>query len=264
LNDGGFLVSIYITDDGCTDGTVQAIASEFSNKRVKVLKGTGSLYWAGGMRTSWMEALKSEFDGYLLLNDDVNIFKDLFIELQLAIEYCYAKFKKNGIIVGSTKDEHTNKLSYGGSVYTNKFMGLYKMLIPSDYYQECELGNGNIMFVHGEVVDKIGILSKVYTHGVADYDYTYTAKKFDIPVILLPGFSGFCTDDSENLNEMLANTTSIRERYLFLKSPTRLALTDNLYFQRKFFPLRFYLVLVIAIFKVFFPRFYTSLNAIRR
>ena len=42
------------------------------------------------------------------------------------------------------------------------------------------------MMVAREVVEKIGILSEGYVHGVADYDYTLKAVKKNIPVFDFP------------------------------------------------------------------------------
>ena len=43
----GFIVDIYLTDDGCTDGTPQRVASEYPH--VHIIKGNGNLYWNRGM-----------------------------------------------------------------------------------------------------------------------------------------------------------------------------------------------------------------------
>ena len=76
-------LSVYLTDDGCTDGTADAVRNNFADKKITILQGDGNLYWAGGMRFAWKEALKkhSEWDFYLLLNDDVDLVDILFNEL---------------------------------------------------------------------------------------------------------------------------------------------------------------------------------------
>ncbi|MCF8320864.1 MAG: glycosyltransferase [Flavobacterium sp.] len=249
---------VYLTDDGSTDGTSEAV-SEFYPE-VNILVGNGNLYWAGGMRNSWNESLKIDFNWYLLLNDDTDVFEDLFIELEYAIEYCSKVFLKKGIIIGTTQDESTQQITYGGSVYINKFKGTFKILIPNSKYQKCELGNANIMFVYKDVVKQIGILSTDYVHGVADYDYTLSAIKNNIPVIIMPKFVGFCSQHLLGKNETLLSKKTIKDRIKYLNSPTGLAFIDTLHFQKKFFPLRFLFVFFAGYFKVFFPRFYVFLH----
>lgn len=253
--------SIYLTDDGSTDGTSLAIMESYPE--VNLLSGNGHLYWAGGMRNSWSEALKGDYDGYLLLNDDTYVFNNLIEEIEKGIDFCISNHNKNGILIGSTKDEITGKLTYGGSIFTNQFKATYSMLVPNNNYQNCQLGNGNILFVHKEVVNEIGILSEKYTHGVADYDYTLSAYQSNIPVVVLPNYLGYCSANIQKKNETLLNLKSIKERYNYLFSPTGLALRDNLSFQKKFFPLRSYFVFVAAYLKVFMPQVYICLNKIR-
>lgn len=42
-----YILNVYLTDDGCTDGTPEAIAIEFPS--VHIIKGDGSLFWNRGM-----------------------------------------------------------------------------------------------------------------------------------------------------------------------------------------------------------------------
>ena len=58
--------SVYLVDDGSTDGTAEAVLSNFPE--VNVINGSGNLFWAGGMRLAWNTALQSNPDYYLLLN----------------------------------------------------------------------------------------------------------------------------------------------------------------------------------------------------
>jgi len=43
----GFKLKVYLVNDGCTDGTAEAVVDEFPN--VTVIEGDGSLFWNGGM-----------------------------------------------------------------------------------------------------------------------------------------------------------------------------------------------------------------------
>ena len=246
-------ITIFLTDDGSSDGTGDAVRKNFPE--VNVLQGNGELYWSGGMRNSWNAALKNNFDGYLLLNDDTMVFPTLFKILLTTNTYCLNQYSLPGIYIGSTKDSKTHKLTYGGSVFTNRFMGHSRRLAPTNSIQDCELGNANIMFVSKNVVDKIGILSEVFTHGVADYDYTLMAVKKSIPVLIAPSFLGECSIDNKNPYSTFHNL-SINERIKVLYSPLGLDFRSNLQYMKRNFIYRLPFVFLAGWFKVLFPKLY--------
>ena len=247
-------LTIYLTDDGSSDGTSEAVKTNFPE--IIVLKGTGELFWAGGMRNSWNAALKEKFDGYLLLNDDTDVFENMFIELFNTHKYCLENYRKPGIYIGSTIHPHTKKLTYGGSVITNKFFAKSIRLTPNQKEpQECELGNANIMLVHNEVVQKIGILSEKYIHGLADYDYTLMAKKNEIPVLITPNYLGNCNNDNLNPYNNFHNLT-LNQRVNTLYNPIGLDFKSNLQYMKRNFPLRLPFVFIAGWFKVLFPKIY--------
>ena len=76
------ITDIYLTDDGCTDGTPDAVRESFKVINVYIVQGDGNLYWAGGMRAAWNAALKSRgYDYYLLINDDTFIYNNALTTL---------------------------------------------------------------------------------------------------------------------------------------------------------------------------------------
>jgi GT2 family glycosyltransferase len=249
--------TVFLTDDGSSDGTKEEIALLFPD--VKIIVGDGTLYWAGGMRKAWEEALKYDFDGFLLLNDDTLVFENVFKEIVLADSYSYEKYSQGGIYVGSTKDKNGN-LSYGGSNYVNKLLNTISSIIPNNEYQECHLGNANVTYVSTDVVKRVGILHKKYVHGIADYDYTYNAYLNKMPLFILKGYQGLCENDhnDEGYNKFVS--LGFKERVDFLYSPRGFQFDASLLFQLRFFPYRYPFVFFAAWLKVFFPKFYFRLN----
>ena len=72
-------MNIYLTDDGCTDGTAYAVRDSFPAENITILQGDGNLFWAGGMRLAWKDALKryKEYAYYLLVNDDTDMLQNM-------------------------------------------------------------------------------------------------------------------------------------------------------------------------------------------
>ena len=58
-------IDVFLTDDGCTDGTAEAVENLFPS--VHILKGI----WNRGMLMAWKAAAETRnYDAYLWLNDD--------------------------------------------------------------------------------------------------------------------------------------------------------------------------------------------------
>lgn len=254
-----YSIKVYLTDDGSTDGTGDEVKKLFPD--IHLLKGDGTLYWSGGMINSWQEAKKNDYDAYLLLNDDTKISLNLFDEIFSTHEFSLMHYGSGGIYIGSVKDESTGQITYGGSVISSKFLYMHNKLIPNGIVQPCELGNANIMLVSKDVVARIGILSKRYMHAVADYDYTLTAIKNHLPVLLMSAYCGTCSYDHNKYHDFIK--LPLMERMGFLFSPLGFAFKDQLKYMFKFFPYRIPFVFVSGWFKVLFPGIYLWLNEFR-
>ncbi len=241
----GVRLEIFLTDDGSTDGTSEAVKNQFPD--VKLYKGSGSMFWAGGMRSTWEKALPTNADFYLLINDDT-----LLIDHAIStLISCVEKYNEPVICIGSTVNEDTGKTSYGGSRLTSKTQWKSKMLEAPATETDCDFANANIMLVPKDIVNAIGILSKDYTHGLADYDYTLQAKKAGLRVIIAPGFLGSCEDDHGN--NWKGEKVPLKERVKYLKSPKGLAYHEYLLFIRRHFPLSYPVAFVKLWLKTFFP-----------
>lgn len=242
-------LTVFLTDDASSDGTAEAAAIAFPN--IHVYNGNGSLFWAGGMRKSWNEAIKSNPDFYLLINDDTVLVNTAISSLLQTYNEALQQFGKPAICIGSTKDKATGKTSYGGRRLVSRRKIFNYRVENNETLAECDLGNANIMLVPHAVVAKIGILSDAYTHGIADYDYTLTAKKNGFPVVVAPGTLGFCQDDHGN--SWKPQNTKLRERIKYSFSPKGLAYKEYLYFIRKHFPLHYPAAFSKLWLKTFFP-----------
>lgn len=223
-------IAVYLTDDNSSDGTRDAVATRFPG--VKIFTGSGSLFWAGGMRNSWTEARKADPDYYLLLNDDTLLEKNAIMELLRYYEI--HGNTPNAITIGSTLDVANNEISYGGrKLYNQNKVQSYSAFSETEYI-DCDLANANIMLVPREIVERIGILSDKYTHSIADFDYTLSARKAGFRAVVMPGVLGSCVDDHGN--NWKSAGVSLKDRIKYLKSPKGLAYKEYMEFIRTHFP----------------------------
>ena len=174
-----YIVDIYLTDDGCTDGTPEAIAQQFPD--VKIIHGNGNLYWNRGMYVAWEEASKNNYDYYLWLNDDTFIFH---YTLKKLLEYSLSK-QNIAIIVSAICSSDHKKTTYSGYNSINK-------LSPNGTLQECTTFVGNCVLIPKLVFEKVGNLDWTYKHAIGDLDYGYRAQKAGFKIYLSKEYLGVC------------------------------------------------------------------------
>lgn len=252
-------VKVFLTDDGCTDGTADTIRESGFPFDVHILQGDGNLFWNAGMINSWNAArAEGGWDGFLWLNDDIEILPEFWDDLLFADRFSRETYGKGGIYVGSTKDAVSGKFTYGGFVYTNKLTLKDKFIEPDGKTcQACEAAHGNITYVSGEVVESQGVFCEKYFHGGTDHDYTYLAHKAGYPVLVLPHFSASCKNDhpKDGGRKRFFDLT-LKERLKALDDPHGLNLHNALLFSKRCFPWRYPVILLTGYLKAIFPKTY--------
>lgn len=192
-------LKVFLVDDGSDDNSGEIIRERYPE--VIVVEGDGNLYWNGGMRLAWESALAlgEDFDAFLWLNDDVELFPT---SLKHLLD-CYKKFNKlmPTIVVGSLceplemnlprTDSELEELcerctpTYGGKCYS-KVVPVGKLPLSVNDF------NGNLVLVPDVVTDLVGVLSKEYTHSFGDIDYGIRARRRGVLLIRAPLIHGFC------------------------------------------------------------------------
>jgi len=248
-------LKVYLTDDNSVDGTAQAVKQQFP--KVRLLQGTGSLFWAGGMRNSWKAALIGKYDSYLLLNDDTTLQQDAIARLLVYNINSALQQKEPAICIGNTCNTE-GKISYGGKRLNSRLSLKSAFVYNEKDFEECDLGNANIMLVPAQIVKKIGILSDVFTHGIADYDYTLKAKRAGFKVLVAPGFLGVCMN--EHGHNWKSSNVKLKDRISFLKSPKGLAYEEHLFFVKSHLPLYYPVAFLKLWTKTLFPFFWDVLK----
>ena len=186
---------VYLVDDGSSDGTSDAVRGHYPE--VKILEGNGNLFWVGGMRLAFAEALKGSYDYYLWLNDDTLLKSNALSNLLKTHCELTKRDRPNAIIVGSTIDPVTGKPTYGGAVrskrwYSNKF----EFVEPEQQPQECETMYGNCVLIPHSVAERVGNIDAAFIHTLGDLDYGLRARKLGCSVWAAPGYVGICSKNS--------------------------------------------------------------------
>lgn len=222
----GVQIEVFLTDDGCTDGTAQSVLDEFPDTHI--ISGNGTLFWNRGMYHAWTEAAKTHPDYYLWLNDDTVLMGDSIARL---VE-CSIKHDNRSIIVGSTIDGKGN-LSYGGRKKDKK----HSIIAPlAEQDIECSTFNGNIVLIPNHVFDIVGFNDPYFHHSFGDIEYGLRAGDLGIKSYIAPGFYGKC-DRNNPIPLFRRKQYPIWKRFKLLYSPLGYNPLEDFHLNRKFYPL---------------------------
>jgi GT2 family glycosyltransferase len=183
--------TVFLVDDGSSDGTADAVAAEFPH--VRLLAADGTRFWGGGMRMAFGEALKEDFDHYLWLNDDTVLDSAAIAGLLATHRALSADSCVQAIVVGTTRDPETALPTYGGVVRRSRIHPMkYRLVTPTANAQPCSAMNGNVVLIPREVAQVVGNISQDYTHSMGDFDYALRARKAGCALWVAPGYVGTC------------------------------------------------------------------------
>lgn len=210
-------LDICLVDDGSTDGTSDAVRSAFPN--VTILKGTGSLFWAGGMRYGWEYYVsQQEFDYLLVFNDDVKLYPNVVQKLLVTAEEVESTGCNAYAITGAFKTPDTGEVAYGGLKRSSYWHPLrFKKMYSTDTLHDCDTLNMNLALISKEALNRIGFLSEGFIHAKADYDYGLRLRATGGRVVLASGFVGECNINPKTGTSAEANL-SFSERWRRLTS----------------------------------------------
>lgn len=212
---GMYDVEIIVCDDGSTDNTHDILLGYELN--VNVIEGD-RLYWNKGMYVAMSEAIKSQHDFYLMINDDV-IFYPNAIQLMLN---AYKSANKSCGITGATKAINSNETTYGGQLFHVK-----KFISPNGKLQKCNLANWNCFLVDEEVIKNVGIIDPNYAHSYGDYDYSMMMQRKGYDIYVAHEFIGECDRNSKK-GTFKDRTLPRRERLRRFFSPKGMSIKSGI------------------------------------
>ena len=183
-------MDVYLVDDASPDESGAAVAKKFP--QIRIIPGTGSLYWSGGTRLAWDTAVRqAEYDAFLWLNDDTRLYAGALVMLTETARNVAERTGKEGIVVGATADPISRRTTYGALSAGHAVPDG----TPREFHAN-ETMNGNVVWVPRSAWKQLGSLRMVYTHAMADTDYGLRAQKRSIPVWLTPNHVGNCPSNT--------------------------------------------------------------------
>lgn len=93
--------------------------------------------------------------------------------------------------------------------------------------------NANILLIPKRVIEKIGIFHKGYIHGCADYDYSLTAQRENIPTFTTAHICGKCEfdhmDSKSEIDRLISMSFNERKNTSYIRH----ILTKIIFFSSK-------------------------------
>ena len=213
----GYALKVFLVDDGSTDGTGAAVAGKYPE--VQVVLGDGSLYWCGGMRLAFSTALTQNYDSYLFLNDDTELYPNAIVCLLNSHQKILQLTHADSMIVGSVIDPKTGELTYGGRTSRGWKQPLYyDFVIPETVPVLCDTANANCLFVPKYIADNLGNLDSAFIHDKADFDYGLRAKRKGMKTYVASEVVGTCPANPY-LPPATFNGMTMLQKWKYLTSP---------------------------------------------
>lgn len=201
-----YSLAVYLTDDGCTDGTREAVSERYPE--IRIIDGDGSLFWNMGMRKAWEAASERKYDYYLWINDDTYLYANSLGTLLSSSEM----YDDKAIIVGSTVSSSDEKMiTYGGWSDVGLISDVSKPHL-------CQTFNGNIVLVPKYVYERLGLNTTVFRHRGGDTEYGMRARQNGIDIWTAIGTQGVC-DLHSNIPLWKDPSVPFRKRWINFLSP---------------------------------------------
>ena len=242
-------IDVFLTDDGCTDGTAEAVESLFPS--VHILEGSGELFWNRGMLMAWKAATETRnYDAYIWLNDDTYVYVDMLVSLTQAMK----QTSERAILVGATEDATHSKLTFGGRLRGGRIPIPTGELTPVEYF------NGNIVLVPRSAFLQLGYLDEYFTHSKGDYDYGLRVKKAGLQIYQIGKVLGEC-DEHPSFDKWCDPNVPFAQRWKLLNRPNGMPPRETFYFEKRHYGI------IVACFhyltvhiRCFFPKWWIRKN----
>lgn len=249
----GFKLSVFLVDDGSTDGTGVSISDQFPE--IFLIQGDGSLFWNHGMRLAWsVAASQCGFDFFLWLNDDTFLDRNALSVLLNCAEEALGRESVSAIITGACRDSgDKHEFSYGGRIDRRD-------VVPNGQLQVCTYINGNVVLIPKEVYEKLGNLSPDFTHSMGDYDYGLRAIKAGFKCYTTKTYIATCPPN-EGISAWCNPGVPLLTRLQYMRSPKGLNIKEYCQFvYRHHGVIQTVIAGIKAYLKVTFPNTYEKIK----
>ena len=199
IDSSGVEINVYIVDDGCTDGTREAIEDNFPD--VKIVQGTGDLWYTAGTNLGVVAALKCKPDYVLCINDD-SIFEERSI---LRMVECAQRHKRSvvgGLLLLWDAPHRVFQVAPVWKTWKGGWQHWYEQTIwtiPENVW-EVDMIVGNCILYPAAVFEECGLLRPQVSAQYGDAEFTTRLRRSGWRLLIEPRARVFCQPNPEHVS----------------------------------------------------------------
>ena len=199
IDSSGVEINVYIVDDGCTDGTREAIEDNFPD--VKIVQGTGDLWYTAGTNLGVVAALKCKPDYVLCINDD-SIFEERSILRMIECAQRHKRSVVGGLLLLWDAPHRVFQVAPVWKTWKGGWQHWYEQTIwtiPENVW-EVDMIVGNCILYPAAVFEECGLLRPQVSAQYGDAEFTTRLKKAGWRLLIEPRARIFCQPNAEHVS----------------------------------------------------------------
>ncbi len=195
----GLNLRITIVDDGCTDGTAEAIRSGFPE--VNIVQGTGELWYTAGTNLGILAALKHKPDYILCINDD-SIFDEKCIQRMIECAEQHPRSVVGGLLLLWDTPHRVFQVAPVWDTFRGGWRHWYEQTVwtvPAKAW-EVEVIVGNCILYPAAVFEECGMMNPRVSAQYGDSEFTTRLRKRGWRLLIEPRAHVFCQPNAEHVS----------------------------------------------------------------
>lgn len=212
IDRSGLDVTIFVVDDGSTDGTADAVRRDFPE--VHLVQGTGDLWYTAGTNLGIHAALKHGSDYVLCINDD-SIFDEKCILRMIECAERHPRSVIGALLLLWDTPHRVFQVAPVWKTWKGGWQHWQQQTVwtvPSTAW-EVELIVGNCVLYPASVFAEAGFLKPQVSAQYGDAEFTTRLRKRGWRLLIEPSARVFCQPNAEHVS---VTTQPLRKQYELL------------------------------------------------
>ncbi len=195
----GFEVATYIVDDGCTDGTREAIEQQFPE--TNIVQGTGELWYTAGTNLGVVAALKHHPDYVLCINDD-SIFDEKCVVQMIELAERYPRSVVGALLLLWDQPHRVFQVAPVWNTWKGGWQHWYQQTVwtvPQEPWAVDAIV-GNCILYPAAVFEECGYMNPRVSAQYGDAEFTTRLRKRGWRLLIEPRARVFCQPNYEHIS----------------------------------------------------------------